>query len=190
MKEIAAEIEKAIRFAAESDPQMRTEPVGFDVPGTDVNAHFPRHIAADYLEESGRPDEAETLRWYQGPVVLHGERVKKGRYNTRPVWDAYRAVMSHLEEWYPDYTAMHEIDPDWEADTEWPVPEDHTRIHYTDRRGNPYHTEDLRDEVLGPELAHILSSEHKEQHGDGDHDDTLQLLLNRLRKTSGVEPAE
>ena len=199
MYDIAAAMDAAIRYAAESHPDSGyhgvrgDEPLGFDLPAGDgsvLAAHTPRKVAAMWLEDQGREGEAERVQWHDGPLVLHGGEVKRGRHTTKPAYDRYNDAIQHLQDHYPDWTPQHEIEAKYEADDEHPIPDDHERIHYLDGHGEPQITDDVHAADFGRELAHTLRSEHRDQHGDGEYDDTLELLLKRLQRAPAVEPID
>lgn len=191
--EVAAAISGVLRFAAAHetpDSPRVAEPLGFDVPGTDIHAAMPRFAAADYLRELGRDEEADRVQLHDGPLLLHDGKVKRATYTTEPTFERYRDVMNHLNEYYPEYTPRHEIESRYEADDEYPIPEDHERIHYHDDTGEPQISEDVHARDFGAELAHTIESEHAAQHGSDDYDDTLSLLIDRLRHAPAIEPLD
>jgi hypothetical protein len=175
MNEIIAGFNR-VRYAADATWEPRGgEPIGFSVPGTDINPEFPRRIAADYLRENGREDEADLVQHHDGPVALKGNAVVKGRYSPQPVLDAMRPLELHLDDW----SGQGHRHPYIETDRgdhgdhfDEPLPADHVHVAsgegdldgnepapYADVEHDEVHYDDLADHI-----ATIISDQAAQQH--------------------------
>ena len=129
-----------IRYAAEWEPRGH-EPIGFHVPGTDITPEWPRNVAADYLRERSRDDEADAAQHHDGPLLLHQGKVTKGRYDDTHLRDRMNQLNERLH-YLSD--GLHEppvhVLRQWEYENTFPpaqrdLPADHVAVENTNGEG-------------------------------------------------------
>lgn len=133
---IAANYEAAIRYAAERSDSIHGssrahEPLGFDVPGTEITKEWPRAIASEKLYDLGREAEAEKTLWHEGDLVLdRGGKIRRGVFSTQPIEAAADHAQQHLEEWSGGRYAPVEFHFNIPGTEEDPLDDGFTRVHH------------------------------------------------------------
>jgi hypothetical protein len=134
-----ADLNRVLKYSADTVENLLTQ-----LSHPDHNAtrwgqgdHIFRGVLADALQENDRHTEADLLRQPDQHVVVQDGKVRAGRFTDRPVRDAERRVLQHVEQWSGE-------------PAHW-----YPEIGWSDESGSPrYHNPDLWAGEEEPEGNH------------------------------------